>query len=164
MNHHKSTLDTGEIDRSHRTKTICLLSLIACTALGLPHARGEDPSDKSSYHLFRPTPEHLMRELSTDRPDLTESPYTVDAGHIQMEMDVVNATFDRDQSGGGDVRNRSRTFGGMNFKVGLLNQVDLQMILLFDRTTFAPSYIGHCTGLTKVQVKSKYLGRKHQAK
>jgi hypothetical protein len=35
--------------------------------------------DKSQFHLFNPTPKALMRELSTDRPDQTESPYTVDA-------------------------------------------------------------------------------------
>src|SRR5262245_25948677 len=60
--------------------------------------------DKSIYNLFNPTPRDLMREMSTDRPDQTESPYTVDAGHFQMEMDLGIATFDRDKSGGGDVR------------------------------------------------------------
>src|SRR6056300_1189865 len=88
----------------------------------------DQPSDKSQYHLFRPTPEHLLRDLSTDRPDLTESPYTVDAGHFQIETDFVNATFDRDKSGGGDVRSRSETYGGINFKIGLFNQVDLQTV------------------------------------
>jgi hypothetical protein len=88
----------------------------------------DQPSDKSNYHLFRPTPDHLLRDLSTDRPDLTESPYTVDAGHFQVETDFVNATFDRDKTGGGDVRSRSETYGGINFKIGLLNQVDLQTV------------------------------------
>jgi hypothetical protein len=45
-----------------------------------------------------------MREMSTDRPDQTESAYTVDAGHFQVEMDLVSAMFDRDPSGGGDLR------------------------------------------------------------
>lgn len=85
-------------------------------------------SDKNQYHLFRPTPEHLLRDLSTDRPDLTESPYTVDAGHFQIETDFVNVTFDRDKSGGGDVRSRSEAYGGINFKIGLLNHVDLQTV------------------------------------
>src|SRR5262245_33167133 len=30
---------------------------------------------KEEYTLFRPTPVELLRELSTDRPDRTESPY-----------------------------------------------------------------------------------------
>jgi len=48
-----------------------------------------DPApDKSSFHFFNPTPRSLMRELSTDRPDKTESAYTVDAGHFQIESDL----------------------------------------------------------------------------
>ena len=42
-----------------------------------------DPSanpDKSQYTLFNPTPRQLMRELNTDRPDKTESPFTLDPG------------------------------------------------------------------------------------
>src|SRR5437764_1052507 len=38
-------------------------------------------ADKSSYTLFNPTPLNLMRDLNPDRPDVTESPFTVDAGH-----------------------------------------------------------------------------------
>jgi hypothetical protein len=45
-----------------------------------------------------------MREMSTDRPDLTESAYTVDAGHFQVEMDVVRYTYDRRR----DTRSRGR--------------------------------------------------------
>jgi len=47
-----------------------------------------------------------MREMSTDPPDQTESPYTVDAGLFQVEIDLVSAVFDRDRSGGGDMRIR----------------------------------------------------------
>ena len=55
-------------------------------------AEGDAPApDKSHYHLFNPTPRELMREFNTDRPDKTESPYTVDAGHFQFEMDVLNS-------------------------------------------------------------------------
>jgi Putative MetA-pathway of phenol degradation len=67
-----------------------------------------------------------MREMSTDRPDQTESPYTVDAGHFQMEMDLVKATFDRDKSGGDDVRTEVWSVAPLNLKLGLLNNVDIQ--------------------------------------
>ena len=53
------------------------------------------PPDKSSYNLFNPVPENLMRELSPDRPDKTESPYTLDAGHFMLEMDFANFTYDK---------------------------------------------------------------------
>jgi hypothetical protein len=92
-------------------------------------ACAHEPVDKSDYHLLKPTPRELMRELSTDRPDQTESPYTVDAGHFQIEMDVATGLIDRDRSGGGDVRSQIWGFGGMNLKAGLLNNVDFQFVL-----------------------------------
>jgi hypothetical protein len=92
-------------------------------------AGAEESPDKTKYHLFNPTPSAQMRELSTDRPDQTESPYTVDAGHFQIEMDLANGTLDRDKSNGGDVRSQVWGFGGMNLKAGLLNNVDIQFVL-----------------------------------
>jgi hypothetical protein len=89
----------------------------------------EAAPDKSAYSLFRPTPAALLRELSTDRPDQTESPYTVDAGHWQLEMDLLNYTADRDTSGGGDVRTRDLSVAPLNLKVGLLPRMDLQLMV-----------------------------------
>ena len=65
-----------------------------------------------------------MRELTPDRPDKTESPYTVDAGHFQLEMDVVTFTLNRSN----DARIESWNVTTVNFKIGLLNNVDLQFI------------------------------------
>src|SRR6185436_13756478 len=55
------------------------------------HASAMEPApDKSGYTFSNPTPDRLLRELATDRPDVTESPFTVDAGHVQLEMDFAN--------------------------------------------------------------------------
>ena len=70
-----------------------------------------------------------MREMSTDRPDQTESAYTVDAGHFQVEMDFAKGTFDTDRANGGKVRSRTMNFGSVNLKAGLLNNVDIQFVL-----------------------------------
>lgn len=86
-------------------------------------------ADKSGYNVAHPTPTDQMRELSTDRPDQTESPYTVDAGHIQIELDVVNYTYDRDKSGGGDVRTKVLSLAPLNLKLGLTSRVDLQLMI-----------------------------------
>ncbi len=86
-------------------------------------------ADKSVYHWANPVPRELMRELSTDRPDQTESPYTVDAGHWQVEMDFLNYTRDRDESGGSDVRTRDLRVAPVNLKLGLTNRVDLQLMV-----------------------------------
>ena len=68
-----------------------------------------------------------MRELSTDRPDTTESPYTVDAGHFQLEMSFADYTYDR--SNPQSQTSRSLSAAPMLLKVGLLNNVDLQISL-----------------------------------
>jgi len=85
--------------------------------------------DKSSYTLFHPTPKSLMRELNTDRPDKTESPYTVDAGHYQIESDIFTYTHDRTTAGGADTTVNSWSYGTLNLKAGLCNRSDFQIVL-----------------------------------
>lgn len=96
---------------------------------GVVMAADGPPPDKSQYHLFNPTPRELMREMNTDRPDQTESPISMDAGHVQLEMDFFTFTRDRDRSGGGDVQTDIWEAAPLNLKVGLLNNVDLQLVI-----------------------------------
>jgi hypothetical protein len=97
------------------------LGLAAFTTLLLP-ARASAEGD---HHLFKPVPREEMRELSTDRPDTTESPISVDAGHFQIEADLAVLVIDRDPG--------SDTTGyelfPMNLKAGLLDWMDLQLVL-----------------------------------
>ncbi len=60
------------------------------------------------------------RELSTDRPDATESPFTVDAGRVQIELDA--ATWTRDRSGG--VRSVTWEVAPFNVRVGVTPDVE----------------------------------------
>ncbi len=85
--------------------------------------------DKSGYWLLNPTPRELMRELSTDRPDKTESPYTVDAGHVQIETDLFSYTHDHDTDAGADTVTKAWSAAAINFKVGLCNRADLQVVV-----------------------------------
>lgn len=70
----------------------------------------------------------MMRELSTDRPDKTESPYTVDAGHMQVEMDLVSYSYDRNNPEHAARRVQTLNFLNTNFKIGLLNNLDVQIV------------------------------------
>src|SRR2546427_10202185 len=91
-----------------------------------------DPSaspDKGKYNLFNPTPRELMREMNTDRPDKTESPFTVDAGHFQIEADILNYTYDRYNPARTDTRAETVSIAPMNLKVGLWKDADLQLLL-----------------------------------
>ena len=77
-----------------------------------------------AYNLVDPVPAAQMRELSTDSPDTTESPYTVDAGHYQIEWEAVSYGTDLDHGGRTDVLTSS-----LNLKAGLSDNVDIQLVL-----------------------------------
>jgi hypothetical protein len=98
---------------------------LAAPLSDVPPAQSEDRPDKSGYNLFNPTPRELMREMSTDRPDTTESPYTVDAGHVQVEFSLVDYSYDRRNAE--HVTARSIAVAPMLVKIGLLNDVDFQL-------------------------------------
>jgi hypothetical protein len=85
--------------------------------------------DKSGYSLFNPTPDEYMREMSPDRPDKTDSPNTVDAGHFQLEMDFANLTYNAPNSERGNVKSEDYQIAPMNLKVGVLNNMDFQLVL-----------------------------------
>jgi hypothetical protein len=80
-------------------------------------------ADKDAYTLFNPTPREQMRAMDPDRPDTTESPHTVDAGHLQTETTLFG--FSKD----GSVEDY--VFGETNFKLGLTNRTDLQLVVPF---------------------------------
>jgi hypothetical protein len=110
-----------------RAVLVTCLSVAAASgsAFGQDATPVEPEPDKSGYTLFNPTPRELMRDMSTDRPDTTESPYTVDAGHFQIEMSFVDFTYDRNNEDSQTVR--SFAVAPLLLKVGLLNNVDLQI-------------------------------------
>ena len=81
-------------------------------------------ADKSGYSLLRPTPDNLLRDMSTDRPDKTESPYTVDAGRLQIETDLVAYTRDRE----GGLATHAFDVMPFNLKIGLTSDTDLQLV------------------------------------
>lgn len=99
---------------------------------------------ESSQHLLSPTPRAWMRELSTDRPDTTESPFTVDAGHVQVEMDAVSAERDEGATEVG--------VATTNLKLGLTTFADLQLILEPYQRSGGTTGIGDLTVRTKLNV------------
>lgn len=62
-----------------------------------------------------------LRPLSTDRPDTTESPHTVDAGHFQVEMEIANRSTNGSE--------HEFSFAELNAKIGLDRSTDLQAVL-----------------------------------
>lgn len=82
-------------------------------------------SIKRHCHIFKPTPKHLMRSLETDRPDITESAYSVDAGHFQAETDLFKMVENRIDG----IKTQQFYYNLANLKIGLNNVSDLQLVV-----------------------------------
>lgn len=110
---------------------------------------------KEGYHLFNPTPQKLMRDFTTDRPDRTESPYSVDAGHIQIETDIVSWVIERSNGAAPD---QTFNLNQLNFKVGLTNSIDLQGIFQTFNLLRTTSQTHNGYGDTTFRLKINLMG------
>ena len=72
-----------------RLWAIAALAILMCCAA---KAQEADEPDKSGYTLFDATPDDLMRKFAPDRPTKGFSVRTIDAGHFELETDLVNYT------------------------------------------------------------------------
>ena len=81
--------------------------------------------DKSVYTIFNPTPAADLRPFNPDRPDVTESPNTIDAGHYQMEFSFVEYTFDDHQG----VRMDGFNVLPANLRIGVLDNLELDYMV-----------------------------------
>jgi outer membrane putative beta-barrel porin/alpha-amylase len=95
-------------------------------ATGGPLDAFQHEANKDQYTLFNPTPPALMRELTTDRPDNTESPFTVDAGHLQTETTLFGYARSGPSSGGST--SESFELGTTNVRIGLTNWWEMSLI------------------------------------
>lgn len=126
------------------TNRIHLASALAATVVLSCHSAF---ADKADYHFFNPTPRAEMRELSPDRPDATESPLTVDAGHYAVEVSL----FDWRRNDGAD----AYTVMATNFKIGLTNDIDFQTV--FDLYSWEDPVAGSgLEGFGDVQFRLKW--------
>ncbi|MDJ0365561.1 transporter [Hymenobacter sp. H14-R3] len=81
--------------------------------------------DKEQFNLFNPTPRKYMRPLVPDRPGITESPYSVDAGHFQYETDALRLLMRRE----GPAHGHDWYANHFLAKIGLTNRTDFQVAL-----------------------------------
>jgi Putative MetA-pathway of phenol degradation len=78
-------------------------------------------ADKSQFHLFKPTPKELLRDMNA----LYNGPYTVDAGHVQVESVLGLYAHDHYTGDGSDVTTRFLSLASTTIRLGLLNNWDL---------------------------------------
>ena len=110
-------------------KKIAMASLMLDAAAPAVRAQQTSLPDKNGYTLFNPTPVQYLRELSADRPDKTDCPFTVDAGHFQLEMDFANFAYDAPAAAHDKLKAEDYQLAPMNVKVGALNNADFQLVL-----------------------------------
>lgn len=94
------------------------------------------------------------RPLSADRPDATESPYTLDAGAIQLEMSFIEYVFNDGSTG----TTHAFDLVPFNIKFGLSNSADIQFVLAPVRIVDAPGSTDTGSGDLQVRVKLNLLG------
>jgi outer membrane putative beta-barrel porin/alpha-amylase len=99
-----------------------LVALAAFTLL-LPGLARADDLDKSGYSLFDPTPDDLLRKFAPDRPAKGFSVRTVDAGHFEIETDLISTTISNSQG------LTTHSFQGLDptLKLGLTNWMDFEV-------------------------------------
>lgn len=52
---------------------------------------------KRTYSLWHPVLRELLRDFSPDRPGISQSAHTVDAGHFQLETDLFRLRREDEQ-------------------------------------------------------------------
>ncbi|MCX9148324.1 transporter [Erythrobacter sp. WG] len=95
-----------------------------------------------------------LRDLTTDRPDIAESPYTVDPGHIQIETTLIGYTRSRRDPAG--VATDSYEFATSNLRIGLTDRLELDLVwqpygIVDPRRGGAPA-----RGIGSVTIRAKY--------
>jgi outer membrane putative beta-barrel porin/alpha-amylase len=101
-------------------------ALVVTMATGVVAEASEPNTNKSQYTLFNPTPDRLLRDLTTDRPDTTESPFTVDAGRIQVETNLFGYTRSRPDADG--TVTDSYDFLITNVRIGLTHSSEINVV------------------------------------
>ena len=100
-----------------------LAAALALLAFTNANATAQDTT-RNAYTIFKPLPKSLLREdMETDRPNVTESPYTVEAGHFQYEADILNyEKLHTEES-----VQRTWLINQANLKLGLFKNTALQL-------------------------------------
>jgi hypothetical protein len=112
--------------RSHARMTplVALATLFAA-----PVCAANDPAEEEAALAVADGDEagsSELRELTTDRPDVTESPFTVDAGHIQIETTLFGYTRSGKDANG--VVTDGYEFATSNLRVGLADNLELDLV------------------------------------
>ncbi|MGH7873447.1 MAG: transporter [Candidatus Binatia bacterium] len=117
-----------------------------------------ESADKSQYTLFNPTPDYLMREFTTDRPHTTDNPFTIDAGHVQIETNLLGYELSRPDLEG----TITEAFDVLttNFRIGLTNSAEIDIFPqpygVISTRPPSPSASFRNSGVGSLLIRAKY--------
>ncbi|WP_426060300.1 transporter [Hymenobacter sp. B1770] len=133
--------------------------LLLCPILGWgQQAPAISPYDSAHYSWRKPVPRNRLRELRPDRPGVTESPFTVDAGHAQIEVDgfrLINSGKNE------EARTRDLRVAYSNVKLGLSRYTDIQVevplySVVTERPRSAPEWQERNAGFGDLAIRLKH--------
>jgi Putative MetA-pathway of phenol degradation len=117
--------------------------------------------DKSMYSLFNPVPEDAMRAFEPERPTKILNPFTIDAGHFQIESDTFDYTHINFAGAGTQIFETADPV----IKLGLTNSIDVELVLngylvstTHSNQTGALIANGHGFGDTIIKTKINLVG------
>ncbi len=103
--------------------TLLLLLLWSHRAAAQASPEADTATLKRGYTLFRPVPKALLRGFTPDRPGISQSAHTVDAGHFQLETDLFRLRREDEQM----ESRRTLLFGDVTLKIGLTRTLDFHV-------------------------------------
>lgn len=130
--------------------------ILSCFCL-LRGAYAQQANEPVKYSIFHPVPKDKMQEMQTDRPDLTESAYSVEAGHLQVETDLFKMVKSKSEN----LSHTEIAYNVANLKLGLTEKLDVQFIISTFVTrriieTTSNKIIDKATGFDDVTLRFKY--------
>lgn len=92
------------------TRLLSIVSITACAGFAAASAQTD------------------ARPLTTDRPDATESPYTVAPGRVQLEISAADYTRDKNNPARDGTRTETWSLLPLNVRIGLTESTELQLV------------------------------------
>ncbi len=99
--------------------------LLIAVPCGLAGTTAQPAVDKSGYNLFNPLPDNLLGDMGTDRPNKTNSPHTLEAGHFQLETGLFSHT--RTTAAG--TRTENNSWLDSTLRIGLTQRTEFDIEL-----------------------------------
>lgn len=107
--------------------------------------------------LGRDGAERPLRDMTTDRPDTTESPFTVDAGHVQVETNLFG--YARSRPDIDSTVTDTFEFATTNVRIGLTSNAEINLVWqpygVVRTRQVDPVTVFHQSGIGGIDIRGK---------